>query len=169
MAINQQPDNLSTLGVNKHRLIIERIPTVNYFCQAVPLPGITLGTVTIATSYYVDYDEASDKIRYDDLDITFSVDEDLKNYQELTTWIKHNALYSQAKYGVPPSHKKDRIYSDAILMLLTNKKNANIRVRFKRCYPYKLGTLNFDTRSGDDQGPIEVTASFKYVEYEFLE
>ena len=53
------------------------------------------------------------------------------------------------------------LYSDATLMILTSKNNANLEVRFRDLYPISLSVLDFN--STDDATSV----TFEYKIYEF--
>ena len=79
---DNQPDNLNPLSPLGFRFQIKRIPHVNYFCQSVVLPTITMNPVEMQTSPFGVLPRPGDRLIYDPFTIRFRADEDLKNYIE---------------------------------------------------------------------------------------
>ena len=86
-AIKNLPDNYNLLSPVGFRFQIKKLPTVTYFCQSVNIPGISLGEALRATPF-VDFSVPGDKVSYDDLSISFLIDEDLSNFLEVFGWMK---------------------------------------------------------------------------------
>ena len=58
------------------------------------------------------------------------------------------------------------MYSDATLMILTSKNNANLEVRFRNIYPTSLSGLDYNQQA-TDVDYLTATVSFEYAIYEF--
>ena len=131
-----------------------------------------------------------DKIEYEDLSVTFLVDEYLENYIELHNWLKGigfpenrqqfstyrdvtsntpntvNVSTQQNDIGVTGKPNRDRtMYSDAYLMLLSNKNNPIVEVDFKNVFPTSVSGLDFNQNATDVEY-LTCTATFKYQIYE---
>ncbi|MEE3228049.1 MAG: hypothetical protein VX237_03000, partial [Chloroflexota bacterium] len=85
MAILNQPTNLNLLQTVAFETNFLRIPNVSYFCQSVNIPGMVLGTALQPTPFS-DIPIEGEKLTFDQLNISFLVDEDLQNYQEIYSW-----------------------------------------------------------------------------------
>ena len=59
------------------------------------------------------------------------------------------------------------MYSDAFLLLLSNKNNPIVEVRFRNIFPISLSALEF-TQSATDVEYITATAEFAYEIYEIV-
>ena len=168
-AITNLPDNFNLLSPVGFRFQIKKLSTVTYFCQTANLPGITLGE-TVRSTPFIDFSAPGDKVTYDDLSITFLVDEDLVNYLEILDWMK--------KLGSPNDPSKEYatliddvsssalggIYSDCTLTILTNNMNANKSIAFKDCWPTTLSELTLESIT-DDIVPITASATFKFRDF----
>ena len=132
--------NKSILNKNNFRLLIDRIPTVEYYVQTVNIPGLTMNETIMGSRIGLDGYFPGDKITFDTLDITFLVDEDLANFKEMYDWmdaivpVKDSSAYSNLVGGTSTStnvtaNKKAGMeqYSDITLVMNTNK---NIRFIF---------------------------------------
>ena len=126
-----------------------------------------------------------DSMEFEDLEVTFLVNEALENYREIHDWMvgigfpKDNQQYIDAigseQNMNPIASKVDNakatgkpsvLMSDATLTILTNKNNPNLRVNFKNCFPTSLSGLSYTTQ-GTDTEQLTATVTFKYDIYEF--
>ena len=86
MADTSQPTVFDYATGSQFRLSFNRLPKVTWFCTAATLPGISLGEASYPTPMAETF-VAGDKLTFDNLEITFMVDEELQNYRELWDWI----------------------------------------------------------------------------------
>ena len=83
--LNRNPQNTNPLQATKFLLTFDRLPSTQYFCQEVNLPGVTLGTVDRVTPFLDMYSPGT-KLKYDDLNISFIVDEELQSWKDMYNW-----------------------------------------------------------------------------------
>ena len=168
-AIKNLPDNYNLLSPVSFKFQIKKLETVSYFCQNVNLPGLTLGEFTRVTPFK-DYPIPGDKITYDDLSISFLVDEDMSNYIELLNWMKNLGSPSdpstqyKSLIGETQSNVIRGIMSDCTLTILTNNMNANKSGVFEDCFPITLSEISFESVV-DDVAPIIASATIKFRDY----
>ena len=74
--------NKSILNKNNFRLLIDKIPTVEYYVKTVNIPGLQFSEVAQPAGIGLDAFFPGDKVAFDTLDVTFLVDEDLENLQD---------------------------------------------------------------------------------------
>jgi len=159
------PINKNFLGQTGFRLVLERTPTMNYFSQSASLPAISLGATNIVNPL-IDYPLPGEKLTFSPFNISFRVDEDLKNYIEIYDWL--------VGLGSPSSTDQYKKYrnasinqaslSDATLSILSSKYNPNLRVKFQKMFPESISELLF-TSTGSDIEYLEATVSFRYSLY----
>jgi 2-C-methyl-D-erythritol 4-phosphate cytidylyltransferase len=85
--ITKTPQNPNPLHPNKFQLTFSRAPHIQYFCQSVSVPGISLSEVPRQTPF-VDLYSPGEKAIYDVFNITFMVDEYLSGWLEIHDWIR---------------------------------------------------------------------------------
>lgn len=159
--------NLNILGDNNFHFEIHEMPTVSLFAQNFSIPGTNLGRSPVPTSA-VDYNMPSDKVEYEDLVITFMVDEYLKNYIEVFNWMQHLGFphdtdqFRELKEGKTPYTET----SDIILTVTTNKFNAHHEIHFVDCFPTDLSPIDF-TNVDTTVSPVQATVSFDYSYFFF--
>ena len=162
---DSQPTNLNQLNVVSFDVSFSRQPAVQYFCQRITLPSVTLGE-TNEPSPFMNLPLEGDTLTYESLTLSFIVDEDLTNYTEVYNWLTALGFpreYSQFAALKEPEFASKTLskYSDLTIVLHTNKSNPNYRIRFTDCFPTSLSSIGFDaTPTGMD--PIVVDATFNF-------
>ena len=86
-ALNNQIQNRNYLAPTGFQFNVSRAPKVTYFGNQVNIPSLTLG-IANQPSYLKDIPRPGEKIDFEDLTLTFLVDEDLTNYMEIQNWIR---------------------------------------------------------------------------------
>ena len=187
--LNRQPTALDYSSPTQFRFLINQLPKVQYFTTEANLPGITLDELELG-SPLKDLPLLGSKLSYDDLTITFIVDENLENYIEMHTWL--------TAIGFPKDRKQFRDFrsttsntktstrgeskdigdvkaatpelamsSDAVLTILTNKNNPVVECRFADVFPTSLSGLTYSQNQTDVEY-LTATVNFKYKIYEII-
>ena len=187
--ISRQPTKLDYSSPTQFKFGIIQLPKVEFFTVAANLPGITLPSATYNTPFK-DIPTMGDKPEYEDLTITFIVDEFLENYKELHNWMvgiafpKSREQFSDfrstvsktpsATQGasrdigdVQPATPVRPMFGDATLTILTNKNNPIVEVRFQDVYPASLSSLTYD-QNATDVTYLTATVTFDYKIYEIV-
>lgn len=160
-AIKRQPKNVNSLQLNEFRFILHRTPKMVYFCQDVYFPGLAIPEVIQGTPFSTPVKRPSNKITYEDLNITFIISEDMENWKEIRTWMQ--GLTNEKDY-IKPLQEKER-YSDATLILMTSASNAFFYINFKNCFPSSLSGIQFSTKVTDIV-PATAAVKFNFTGYE---
>jgi hypothetical protein len=151
-AIDNQPTNPSFLSPLGFSLQIKKCPGVNFFVQDVGIPSVSLGTADAETPF-TKIPFPGTRLTFGNLQVTFKVDEDMKNYLEIYSWLRavgfpdNFAQYSSiagASFATG-----DGVFSDISLLITTSAKNPNMLVTFYDCFPVDLSELKFDSTSAD--------------------
>ena len=179
-AVDNNPANINFLSQNSFRFAIKRLPNINYFCQAVSLPAISIGAIETPTPLAF-IPRPGDRITYEPLVITFRVDENLQNYLEIQKWIEgmgHPEDLAQTtrisrqirdeQVGLRPIGTMVNFVSDGVLTILTSNKNVNKVVFFRDCFPINLTELTFNSMNTTIEY-LEASVTFRYRRYEVEE
>lgn len=169
-AITRIPTNTNYLQPTKFLLTIDRIPNTQYFCQTANLPGVSLGKATFNTPR-LDFQVAGTKLSYNDFNIKFNIDENIKSWQDLYIWFLSIASpegsdESNALSNLTSKRTNLKNYSNGTLTILTALNNPSINVRFFNMFPTSLSDIDFDTTSSADN-ILTATASFRYEYFTF--
>lgn len=173
--IGSTPTNPNFLQPNKFQLSLARLPNVQYFCQTIIIPGISLGEA-MYTNPLVDLYAPGEKAIYDLLNVTFIVDEDMKSWKEIHDWIRamtfperyeeYRELGNLNKYTRAKSNNQPQ-YSDGQITLLTSANNPNIRFKFYDLFPVSLSSFVMST-TDTPENIITADVSFRYSYYDIV-
>ena len=188
---SRQPTSIDYASPTQFKFSIIKLPKVEYFCTAANIPGITLGGAMTQATPLKDIPLPGDKLTYEPLQMTFLVDENLENFQEIHGWLvglgfprdysefqnlvssgndrfpaKNQSVSNEigkVKYGATNA---GGIYSDATLTVLTSKNNSQVEIRFRDVYPTGLTGLQYNQQAADVDY-LTATVSFNYQIYDF--
>ena len=143
VAVDRTPENLNYLSVIGWNLVLHRAPHVEFFVQEAQIPEISLPPVDVPNQF-VSQPYSGDHIQYNQLSVTFVVDENLENYTEIHNWItglgfpKDHSQYEELFTKDQDPADPGGLYSDISLTLLTNLKNTNKEFIFRHAWPTSL-------------------------------
>ena len=186
---SRQPTKLDYSSPTQFRFLINQLPKVEYFTTEANLPGISTGDGVFNTPFK-DINILPDKLNYEDLTISFIVDENLENYIEIHTWLtsigfpKDRSQFSDFRSTTSNMSTKTRgeskdigdvrastpelaMTSDATLTILTNKNNPVVECRFRDVFPTTLSGLTYSQNQTDVEY-LTASVNFKYTIYEIV-
>jgi len=187
--LSRQPTVLDYSSPTQFKFGINQLPKVEFFTTAANLPGISLGELIIPTPY-TDIPLIGDKITYENLSISFIVDEQLENYISIHNWLlgigfpKNRTQFTNFRsagsntptaggggntdIGKVGKATADRsFYSDATLTILSNKNNPIVEVRYSDMFPVSLSGLDYNQQATDVEYQT-ATIDFRYKLYEIV-
>lgn len=131
---------------------LSKIPNANFLIQRVSIPGITLGKAAVATPH-IQLNEPG-KIQFDELRISFAINEDLTSYLDIVTWM----LQRGDPYGLgsQPQNKYD-----ASVTILDSSKRPSITFAFDDVYPTSISSIDLDATLSEPM-PVIAEVSFSY-------
>ena len=169
------PQNLNPLSPTGFRFQITKLPQLQFFCQTVNLPAITLGEPMFGTPF-TPIPVPGETLTFGDLTVQFLVDEDMTNFKALQGWLYGLGFPIEYQQYVNfqqldtvtggPNSDLTKNYSDASLFILTNNNTENIIVTFKNVFPTSLESLTF-TGVDNDVNYLIGDATFKFAYYQF--
>jgi hypothetical protein len=175
------------------RFQIQKLPDVQFFSQTINIPGISVDALTQSTPLSPLAIAGSD-IAYEDLNVSFLIDEEYRNYREVHDWLKglsfpenhtqFQSLLTEGEDRMPRSQSRGvqtesgktypatpdgAIYSDATLTILTSKNNPQLEVRFRDVFPKALGSVQLTTQDTEIAYLVaDVTFGFKFYEFKTI-
>jgi hypothetical protein len=160
------PKELNQLNVVSFQTNFTRLPNVDFFCQRVNIPAVSLGLLTQATPLH-DIPTEGDTLVFEQMTMNFIVNEDLSNYLEVYDWLislgfPDNNNQFNLKDSALTANINETFKSDMNLILQTNKSNPNFSITFKDTFPISLGSIELDVAATSLE-PIIVDATFAYV------
>ena len=187
----REPSVLDYASPVQFRFKCSKLPKVEFFCQTANIPGIGLGEAVIDTPLK-SIPFPGDKVTYQDLAISFLVDENLNNYKEIHDWIialgfpqNHTQFADLQAAGAdrypgttsgavvpitntPVPLAEGGTYSDATLTVLNSKNIAVTEIRFNNIFPTSLGALSYDVQASD-VNYLQASVDFSYMYYEIVQ
>ena len=172
-ALTRNPTNPNFLQGNKYQLNFSRLPNMQYFCQSVSVPGISLSE-TVITNPFVDLYSPGEKAIYDLINVTFMIDENLQSWLEIHDWIRamtfpkefdeYRKLGSMSravgtKTGAFPQ------FSDASLTILSSSNTPTHTFKFYNLFPTTLSTFIMSSQDSPDN-ILTADATFRYEYYD---
>ena len=187
----REPTVLDYASPVQFRFKCSKLPTVEFFCQTANIPGISIGTASMPTGLK-DIPIPGEKVSYQDLSISFLVDENLNNYKEIHDWIialgfpqnhtqfadlqaagadrypgsTSGAIVPETNIAVPLA--EGGTYSDATLTVLNSKNIAVTEIRFDNIFPTSLGALSYDVQASD-VNYLQASVDFSYMYYDIVQ
>ena len=177
--LRRQPTELDYADPTKFKFSINKLPKVEYFTTACNLPGINLGESIFPTPLK-QIPVMGDELTYENLEITFLVDEKLENYIELHNWLtgigfpddraQFNNFRAENTDVFPDSGKSAQtkgvqgMFGDATLTITSAKNNPIVEARFEDVYPVALSALQYDQQQ-EDITYLTASATFSYKIY----
>ncbi len=173
-ALTRNPSNTNPLVGNKFSINFSRLPNLNYFCQTVSLPGVSISEIPRNTPF-VDLYSPGEKLIYDSLTFSFIVDEDLKTWLELHDWMRGMTFPTDfSEYRNLPNlnkfaktNQKFPQFSDATVNILTSSLNLNYNVRLYDCFPTSLSSVIFSS-TDTPENTLTADAVFRFSYFDIV-
>ncbi|MBC8442684.1 MAG: hypothetical protein H8D80_00685 [Proteobacteria bacterium] len=162
-AANRQPVTDNYLNNNSFKFSIEKTPNVTYFCQKANIPALSFGFVEQPTKYGTRLQLAGTQYDFETLEISFMVDENLKNYMEIFDWMRSMGNVEDFSEYVDIT----RHQTDATLLVLSSAYRPIYSVNFVGVFPITLGAIDFDS-SVPETEPVIVTTTFQYRSFDIV-
>ena len=184
--INRQPSGtgLDYADPTKFKFQTTKLPRVEFNCITANIPGITLTEINQPTRL-IPIKIPGNDLTFEDLTISFIVDEDLTNYRSVHDWMaglsqmdsdeKYRALISSGQDRMPRSQQNNStdagrvtsatndgaIFSDSKLIILSARNTPLVELTFTDCYPLSLSALEYNQNATDVEY-LQATVSFGY-------
>lgn len=136
-------DFLSPTGF---RLILKRMPNVEFMCQSIELPGISIGEIAVPNpNTYLK--KPGGRVDFSDLTVEFKIDEEMKNYIEVYDWIiglgypENSSQYTAIK--------NQGVRTEGSIIILTSHNNPSKEFVFEELWPKNLSSIRFNTSETD--------------------
>lgn len=120
------------------------------------IPEVTAGVTAIGNRTEYVLQTSGDHIQFDNLEVEFLVDENLKNYIKLYQWMRdntHNAI--------------EKSTSVFVHFLGNDKKFQGVEIEFLEAFPISLSKLSLDTDG--NEADVSCSVTFAYTAFDFTE
>lgn len=161
-------DNFNYLQPTSFKITIDRknYPNLEFFCQSFVHPGMIMNSVEVPYKKITGVPFIGDKLTFNELQANIILDEDMKSYDEMYSWMRRNldidmASPSQRTTEQPPA------MADMTLSILSSHNNTTKQVRYIDCIPTALTDIQFETTTGGESFVI-FGASFRFSYFELV-
>ncbi len=166
--LDYTPTNKNFLSPLGFKFYIQKLPNVNFFVQKATIPGLAMGGTPMAANPLVAIPYSGEHLQYNEFQLTFRIDEDMKNYLEIHNWLRG--------LGFPEDFSEYRaiqnedqflgggLKTSATFIITSNGKSPNIECVFEDIFPISLSDVVFNT-TDETVNYIEATATFRYTQY----
>ena len=188
--VQTQPDKLDYASPTQFRFGIHQLPKVEFFAVSATIPAIALSDVLVPTPFK-SIPMMGDQLTFDNLSVSFIVDEFLENYLSIHEWMtaigfpKNRKQFSDFKTNISNTPSTARsaaststdigdvkaaspnnaLFSDATLTILSNKNNPIVNVFFRDLYPVAMTALDYN-QAATDVEYLTASIDFAYQIYE---
>lgn len=190
-SVKRQPDKLDYASPTQFKFGIHQLPKVEFFSTAATIPAIALSDVIVPTAFK-SIPMMGDQLTYDNLSVSFIVDEYLENYLSIHEWMtaigfpKNRTQFSEFKSNtsntpsanavksndigdVQKPTSTNALFSDATLTILSNKNNPIVNVFFRDIYPIAMTGLSYNQAATDvEYLTAEITFAYQLYEIETI-
>ena len=189
--INRQPSGtgLDYADPTKFKFQTTKLPRVEFNCIQANIPGITLTEIQQPTRL-IPLKIPGNDLTFENLNITFIVDEDLTNYRSVHDWMaglaqmdsddKYRALITDGGDRMPLSQQNNSqdagrvtsatndgaIFSDAKLIILSARNIPLVELSFEDTYPKSLSALDYN-QSATDVEYLTATVTLGYKKHTY--
>lgn len=143
------------------KIVIDRLPNVEFFTQRVNIPSLSMSSPEQLSPIHKIY-QVPDRIEYSDFDLSFIVDENMGNYNEILSWMEGLGNPQNSKQRSDLNSSKDGSRSDITVLIENSSRNANIEFNFTEAFPTALSGIALDATASDIIPP-EVSVTFRYT------
>ena len=156
----EQPSNRNFLSPIGYLLKLEKFEGVDFFCQSVNIPDVSMPTTEVASPFRNLPIIPGGGVTFGDFSVRFIVDEDLKNYYSIHSWMRDNGNADQMQRDTD----KSDIYTNGQLHIVTSQYNPAFVVDFQQLFPVALSALQFDATISDVEY-ITAEVTFKHQQF----
>lgn len=155
--LQNQPANLNLASATNFRFMLDKIPTVTYFCMSANAPSFSSEPQEYAYMMGVNPKFPGGRSSTD-ISIRFIIDEGFINYREMYSWMRSGLPYRDFT-EIVPEYKSTP--SDGRLFLLNNKKNPIKCMTFGNLIPTQLSGFTL-THNETEPTVLTATVNFQY-------
>lgn len=165
------PTNLNPLTNNGIRFWAKKLPNVNFFVKRVMIPGLSFASEPKYDNPFNAIPEAGDHLLYDELQVEFFVDEELKSWMELHKWMRGLGFpddfdeFKDLAQNKPSSQLGEK--ADVVVEFLNSRKNLRHIFTFLNAFPVNISGFNQDNGEGSRDVPaVTCVAVFRYERFD---
>ena len=163
--------NFNYLQPTGFKLVIDRTnyPNLEFFCQDFTHAGVIMNTADVGYKKIAAIPFIGDKLTYNEMLANIILDEDMKSYREMHTWMRRildqdniTALDRFANNTQRPPAQ-----SDITLSILNSSNNPIVRIVYRACIPVALTDIQFQSTGGGESF-LTFGTSFRFTYFDIF-
>lgn len=156
----RQPDTTNPMLDTHFKLTFTRLPNMTFWCTSTNIPSVTIGEVPVGNKF-VSLHVPGSSIQFDQLKVSFLVDEEFSNWNEIYKWMRQIVPFEDFTEILNSDQK---YYSDATIHCLNSAKRPNVNFVFKKLFPISIDGFDLNTML-TDSSPISINATFVFESF----
>lgn len=160
--------NFNYLQPTSFKISIDRknYPNLEFFCQSFIHPGMIMNAVEVPYKKITGVPFIGDKLTFNELQANILIDEDLKAYDEMYSWMRRNLDIDHVSPSLRTESQPPTM-ADMTLSILSSHNNTTKQVRYIDCIPTALSDIQFESTAGGESF-IVFSASFRFSYFELV-
>tara|TARA_B100000945_G_C20377993_1_gene595630 strand:- start:926 stop:1495 length:570 start_codon:yes stop_codon:yes gene_type:complete len=167
----KEPTNRNFLSIVGFKFVLNKCPKVDFYCNQANIPTLSLGT-SVQPTYLRQIPQPGTELSYEDLSLSFIVDEECENYIQIYDWITSLGFPEsfQQFQELKPTDRNDpsNEYSDGTLIILNSDYNPSLKIKFKDLFPVSLSGIPFNATE-TEQRYFTANVTFKYTIFDLID
>ena len=143
------------------KVIIDRLPNIEFFTQKFTSPSISMSPVEQLSPLHRMY-QTGDRLEYSEFELSFVVDENMNNYREILNWMEGLGSPENSDQFKNLQASKYGTVSDITVIVESSARNNNLKFTFSDCFPISISGVNLDVTNSDVFYP-EASVSVRYT------
>jgi hypothetical protein len=152
------------LNATSFIVVVERFKNIAFMTTDVSVPGITMSNPQQGNPFS-NISRVGDRLQYDQITLSFKLNEDLSNWEEIVNWMKGAAYpedYGQYATITEPSGNEDSLFTDITMTILSNYKKPLLNINYRRCLPTSLSGFQM-TQTDSDILTVSCDVTFDFT------
>ena len=158
------PTTSNLLTANQFKFNTARIPILSEYVIGVNIPSIEFVSAELGTAFGVYIPTATGKYIFEDLTVSFLVDEELESWREIYEWMIRLGPMNEKSQEI----MYDNCYDSTTvgeLTILNSAYKPKFRYKFYNMFPISLTGFSFTTTAADSI-QLSSSATFRFSYYD---
>tara|TARA_R110002051_G_scaffold313396_1_gene389457 strand:- start:503 stop:1021 length:519 start_codon:yes stop_codon:yes gene_type:complete len=158
------PTTSNLLTANQFKFNTARLPILSEYVIGVNIPSIEFVSAELATAFGVNIPTATGKYIFEDLTVSFLVDEEIESWREIYEWMIRLGPMNDASEEIMYNNCYDST-TVGELTVLNSAYKPKFRYKFYNMFPISLTGFSFTTTAADSI-QLQSAATFRFSYYD---
>jgi len=164
--VGDYPSTSNLLTGNQFKFNVSRIPILSEYVTGVNIPSIEFVSADLQTAFGVNIPTATGKYIFEDLTVSFLIDEKLESWREIYEWLIRLGPINEKTEAIMYNNCNDST-TVGELLITNSAYKPSWKFKFFNMFPISLTGFSFTTTASDSiQLSSSVTFRYSYYELE---